>query len=571
MCGIAGILNFDRQPVAEDTITRFTDSVSHRGPDGRGVFADGVVGLGHRRLAILDLSDLGTCPMPYGNGGKEPRYWITFNGEIYNFLELRNELSGLGHTFRSQTDTEVVVAAFAEWGEGCLTRFNGMWAFAIWDTVDRVLFLSRDRFGVKPLYYLRDGRFAFASEMKAFLSLDGFTPKLNEAIIETALNRSQSFEGKNVETILSGVLKLPPGHCMTVAGNGTIHSRQWWNTAEHLEAPPRRYEDQVMQWRELFLDSVAIRMRSDVAIGTSLSGGLDSSAVACAMSWSAQEHLHEERASTDWRHAFTAAFPGTALDETAYARIAADAAGARLHVTEFSNTVAAQDLVDSVWCMEDIYPAVAVPLLKNYRAMREQGVFVSLDGHGADEMLCGYTPWLNWPMGEVNQRLYDQFHHGLLPSIQRNYDRTSMANGIEVRMPLMDWRLVCLTFSLPASSKVGGGYTKRIFRDALEGILPDSLRLRRSKIGFNSPMAEWFNEGLGGLLEAVVQSDTWRSATWWDPRADGELLLRRSAARNWTQGDWETLLQMWCRISFVIWQEMFLHRNEKPFQVAADD
>lgn len=565
MCGIAGIVHFNSETVSQTTLERFTHSLAHRGPDGWGVHVDGQVGLGHRRLAILDLAESGRCPMAYGRPGEEERYWITFNGEVYNFIELRRELSSLGHVFRSETDTEVVAASFAEWGESCLFRFNGMWAFAIWDSRSRELFLARDRFGVKPLYYTSGQRFAFASELKAFLSLENFVPNLNEALAEEALLHAQSFEGTHEETLLEGVHKLPAGHFMRVDECGKIRSRQWWNTADHLETPPRSYADQVEHWRELFLSAVAIRMRSDVPIGTSLSGGLDSSAVACAITWIADRSSVSERASRDWRHSFSATFPGTPLDESNYANLAAEAAGTRMHLTPSHEPPTAAELADSIWDMDDLYPAISVPVLRNYRRMRETGVYVSLDGHGADELLCGYTPWLGWPMNEVNPKLYDHFHLTLLPSILRNYDRASMAHGIESRMPLMDWRLVCFSFSLPAASKVGGGYTKRIFRDAVADLLPDSLRLRRSKIGFNSPMPEWFNQRLNGLLDPVIESETWKSTTYWDPQQSAAILRDRADAKSWRQEDWSELLKMWMRISFVIWKERFIHRQSQPF------
>lgn len=569
MCGIAGIFHYDGSPASGPAVERFTHTLSHRGPDGWGVHVDGPVGLGHRRLAILDPSEAGRCPMPYHKPGGGTNYWITFNGEVYNFIELRRELISLGHEFHSDTDTEVVAAAYAEWGEDCLFRFNGMWACAIWDEAARKLFLARDRFGVKPLYYTQDSRFAFASEMKAFLALEGFAPKLNDTFVETVLNTAQACEGTQEQTLLSGVNKLLPGHCMTVDARG-VRLRRWWNTADHLAAPPQRYEDQVALWRDLFLDAVAIRMRSDVPIGTSLSGGLDSSAVACAMSWCARQDRSHERESGDWRHAFTASFPGTPLDETDHARLAADTAGAQMHVTEFGDSISPEEILESVWCMEDVYPGIAVPALRNYRQMREHRVIVSLDGHGADELLCGYPFWLDCPIGEMNRLLYDQFHRSLLPSILRNYDRTSMASGVEVRMPLVDWRLVCLTFSLPAETKVGAAYTKRIFRDAMKDILPDPLRLRRAKIGFNSPMIQWFNSGLGGLLEPVVRSDFWRSTPYWDAQKEGELLLSRSASQSWRQSDWNTLLGLWSKMNLVIWQEMFLAGNKTPFIHAAE-
>ncbi|MBC7369199.1 MAG: hypothetical protein H7343_20725, partial [Undibacterium sp.] len=213
MCGIAGLFNFTAAPVVRRELAHFTDSLAHRGPDGRGLLLDGPLGLGHRRLSILDLSRRGRCPMPFedsvpvatgarlrgkiaaltADGCEDAaltpyRYWLTFNGEIYNFIELRRELTAMGHRFRNDTDSEVILAAYAQWGEACLHRFNGMWAFALWDRRERTLVLARDRFGVKPLYYaLTPTRLAFASEMKAFLSLPNFSPALNHDLVPAYL------------------------------------------------------------------------------------------------------------------------------------------------------------------------------------------------------------------------------------------------------------------------------------------------------------------------------------------------------------------------------------------------
>src|SRR5215831_4039299 len=186
MCGIVGMWNLDGGPIDQLVLERFTDALAHRGPDGRGTYVDpqGSLGLGHRRLAILDLSPAGHQPMSYANG----RYWITYNGEIYNFLELRKELQGLGYRFVSDSDTEVILAAYVQWGADCQLKFNGMWGFAIWDKQERELFLSRDRFGVKPLHYFYDGRcFAFASEMKAFLATPWFQPSFDPQVVTSAL------------------------------------------------------------------------------------------------------------------------------------------------------------------------------------------------------------------------------------------------------------------------------------------------------------------------------------------------------------------------------------------------
>jgi len=563
MCGIAGFYGFGKSPDAE-ALNQITDALSHRGPDGRGIWQEGPVGLGHRRLAILDLSPAGACPMVCrGPDGRE--CVITYNGEVYNFLELRRELEKEGYLFHSETDTEVVGAAYLRWGKECLLRFNGMWALAIWESKERRLFLARDRFGIKPLHYLwhRD-IFYFASELKAFCALPEFRRKLNRGYAAEALRKSQPLEGTSEETMMEGVKKLLPGHRMEIDREGRWKKEKWWETRDHLASPPANLEKQVAAWRELFLDAVRLRLRSDVPVATSLSGGLDSSAVAAGM------HLLEKenpggltRAPRDWRRSFCSVFPGTALDETAYAEETARATGSPCRLTVFANPPSGRQIKESVWTMEDVSPALAVPVVENYRAMRSQGVWVSLDGHGADEMLGGYGWYLAEPMQSLNDRLYLEFHQTLLPSILRNFDRCSMASGVEVRMPFMDWRLVCLSFALPAELKIGRGYTKWILREAMNGILPERIRLRRSKIGFNSPMVDWFNRGLGGLARQVIESPAWRSCRLFPARKIGEEILAAERGKTLGSADWEKTLYWWTCLNLVLWENMFLDSSIK--------
>lgn len=292
-----------------------TARLAHRGPDGQGLHVDGSLGLGHRRLAILDLTPMGHQPMSYAAG----RYWITYNGEVYNFLELRHELENLGHRFRSDSDTEIILSAYVQWGRECLLRFNGMWAFAIWDAHDKTLFLARDRFGIKPLFYLLErDRLAFASEWKAFLALPCFARRVDWSTFVTALLDPYCQEGIE-ECLLLGVRRLLPGHCMTVTPHETRVFR-WWNTLEHLVEPPTGLQKQAERFRELFEDACRMRMRSDVPIGTSLSGGLDSSSIVCMLAESGrQPGKAENRLAEDWQRAFIATFPGTPVDERSYA------------------------------------------------------------------------------------------------------------------------------------------------------------------------------------------------------------------------------------------------------------
>lgn len=565
MCGIAGIMSFGG-PVDRGELDRFTDSLAHRGPDGRGVFIDGRVGLGHRRLAILDLSESGQCPMSYG-GMDGRRFWITFNGEVYNFIELRDELERMGHRFRTQTDTEVLVAAYAAWGPECLLRLNGMWAFAIWDAQERTLFLARDRFSVKPLYYFTDGRrLAFASEMKAFLSLSGFRPAIHEELVPRVLRAPASYEGMMDDTLLKGVRRLRGGHYMIVRESGDVATRKWWETAEHIPDVPNDHEERVERFRELFLDAVRIRMRSDTAIGTCLSGGIDSSSVACGMA-----HLHAraqglERCPSDWQHMFVATFPGTALDERGYAEEVVARVDGRAHYWVFDPAAAAGAVADSVWATEEVYGGINVPIWSLYRELRRKGVVVSIDGHGSDELLGGYHWYLDWPMAEVNQNLYLDFHKGLLPAILRNYDRCSMAHGIEVRMPFMDWRVVTYAFGLPAEEKIGAGYTKRILREAMKGDVPARILGRQSKIGFNSPLIDWLNGDLATLVDRVTSHRLWLDSPYWDGKLLRARVWEKTRNRGWRLSDWDEAFQVWTLMNLVIWRLLFIEQDSGQIQ-----
>lgn len=568
MCGITGIFDF-RQPVSAAQLDRFTDALAHRGPDGRGTFLDGNVGIGHRRLAILDRSDAGACPMAL-RGLRGERLWITFNGEVYNFIELKSELLRLGYVFRSETDTEVVLAAFDAWGPQCLERFNGMFAFAIWNETNKTLFLARDRFGVKPLYFaVQKARFAFASELKAFVDLEGFDRACDEDVAAAALVHGQALEGASDRTLLRDVQRLMPGHWLKLDAEGNVTLRKWWDTRENLVEVPGDRAARIDAFRELFFDAIRLRMRSDVPVATSLSGGMDSSAVVSALSClQSRGAVGSARVAPDWRQAFIASFPGTSIDELDHAMEVVRHTGVKETIWAFDPTAALLALEDCVWSMEDVYPGIALPPWCLYRKMRQAGVLVSLDGHGGDELLAGYPWYLDAPLGQLNESLERDFHRTLLPSILKNFDRCSMAHGIEVRLPFMDFRLVSFVFSLPPEDKLGGGFTKRILREAMVGIMPESIRTRRTKIGFNAPMIEWFNGELGALARRCVEHPYWNDNPWWDGKTTGRALLAICDSQGWTPSDWDRSLQEWSRMNLVLWLRMFVD-GERPGGAAA--
>ncbi len=554
MCGIVGILDNRNHPKQAE-LDRFTDSLAHRGPDGRGTWRDGCIALGHRRLAILDLTDTGKCPMPFGDNN---RYWITYNGEVYNFIELRRELESHGHRFRSETDTEVIAAAYAQWGKDCLLRFNGMWAFAIWDSVDKTLFLARDRFGIKPFYYAVSGsRFAFASEMKAFRELAEFQPKLDSEGLTAYLADPKAAEGKTDRTPLEGVRKLPAGHCMMLDRDGKMQLTRWWSTKDHFPEIPQGYRQQVEQLRELFLDSVRLRMRSDVSIGSCLSGGIDSSGVVGALALLHKRDAQLERCPQDWQKAFIATFPDSAIDERTYAEEVVAMTDAKPYYWVFDGERAVRNTVDVIWSHESVYQGNMVPIWATYRELRRDGTVVTLDGHGADEMLGGYIWYFEETYNTLNSKLYDDFHQAL-PTLLRNFDRLAMAHGVEIRTPYLDWRLVSYILALPPETKIGKGFTKRVLRDALEGIIPDRIRERRFKMGFSSPMVDWFNGGMEKLILETIEHPLWKNSPYWDVKKIKPEIKLKTERHAWQSSEKSKISKYWLYINAVLWHRLFI-------------
>ena len=553
MCGILGFVGAN---IDKDLFLSCLNRLSHRGPDGEGVWQDENIQLGHKRLSIIDLSESGSQPMVAMD-----RYVVTFNGEIYNYRELRSELEKFKYKFRSNSDTEVLLYAYIHWGEKCLSRLNGMWAFSIWDKKEQTLFLSRDRVGKKPLFYsfVRKG-FAFASEMKALY------PLLDNVEIDRnnlSLAVENNFLYEVTERCLVKDIKRFPAGSFGYYRSGNLEVKKFWNPLEQRIEVPRIYIEQVEYFRELFVDSCKLRMRSDVMVGTALSGGLDSSATICTMNHIARQ----QDVGVDWQHAFIATFPGTMLDETGYAKAVTDHIGIRADFIEIDPIRELNDLFHQAYMFEEIYYAPTIPFVQLYRKMRERNVKVSIDGHGADELFSGYAfdtaiaavdafpnlvsfkniadtvadmqltskkdylnplkftllnkyPFLRrFSRNLVLQKKYDQFdfltsrlyestYLTVLPTLLRNYDRYSMMNGVEIRMPFLDYRILQFAFSIPSSSKVRNGYAKAIVRDALKGIIPEKVRTRKDKIGFNSPIDVWarkkeFKEWLNDEMNSI--------------------------------------------------------------------
>ncbi|MCP5469512.1 MAG: asparagine synthase (glutamine-hydrolyzing) [Chlamydiales bacterium] len=542
MCGIYGA--FYRTEVDPHLCAASLKKLAHRGPDALGhTLPTSSLFLGHARLSILDLDERANQPFVDRSG----RFTIVYNGEIFNYIEIKRELEKLGHTFRTTTDTEVVLNAFIEWGEKALFRFNGMWALAIWDAHDHRLFLSRDRFGIKPLYLFRDqGGIQFASEMKAFFGVDA----INERFVYNALTIWAVERQK--ETLLQGVERVMPGENVWITDSG-IEKKRWWETAHHLPQLPDRKEEIVQHFRELLIDACRIRLRADVPFATALSGGIDSSSIASI--------LAQVRSPGDQPFsAFIAHFPDTVQDEWEFASHLAD----EKEIPKVQVKISAEaciDSIDEVIRVTEEGACLSTGPYLLYKAYREHGIKISIDGHGADELLAGYIEYpkqviskrilkqsplrslemlhalhnMGMPYRTIakqfgakflpreiathrrfftyesplyaapklpqeiakkerlDQELYRDFHYDKLPPILRRFDHCSMAHGVEVRSPFMDWRVVTFAHALSARYKLNRGYSKYILRLAMKGILPEKIRTRTQKLGFTNPIEEWMH------------------------------------------------------------------------------
>ena len=617
MCGIFGVIN---KRIDRDKAEECLNTMIHRGPDAGKVWQEEDVTLGHRRLAILDLSDAGVQPL------KDPtdRYLIVFNGEIYNFIEVKDELISKGHVFRTETDTEVLLHSYIEWGRDCLTKLNGMWAFAIWDREKKELILSRDRFGVKPLFYTwldsAHTGLAFASEMKALLPLmDDIRPNRKLVCDPAMITLYESTE----ECVIEGIKRLPAGSLGVFSREktGDMQISRYYNTLDNLRTVPEKYEDQTEEFRELFLNACSIRMRADVTLGTALSGGLDSSATICAMA-----HISStgsgRRMGKDWQHAYVAAFPGTVMDEREYAKAVTDYLGIRSTEVTIDPEMSVEKLDEMLYLFEDIYLTSPIPMMELYSALRADGTIVTLDGHGADELFGGYTfdfinalddaggnkderrmildayinsfpddgsnaslkhrsyraveclhfkrklkkklfgkePEKKHPQFDrLNEILYRSSHETILPTLLRNYDRYSMASGIEIRMPFMDHRIVEYAFSIGWRSKLHGGYSKSIIRDAMEPFMPNEVVRRRTKIGFNTPVVEWMKGPLKEYFTDTVNDASFSTCDLIDPANVRKKVMRvieDPGATLW-MGE-----EAWSALYPYLWERAFL-RHEK--------
>jgi len=580
VCGIVALWARRDAPDTPSTarlLRRATERLAHRGPDGEGYVGWSVdgrlrcgaevtdqhlwLGLGHRRLKILDLSDAGRQPMQ----GLAQR-WITFNGEIYNYRELRRELASSGYAFRTGTDTEVILAAYDAWGPECVRRFNGMWAFVLYDPERRRVIASRDRLGVKPLYYAATAHgIMFASEVGPLLEWPGVRPtiamsRLGRYLVDRHIDDA-------AETIYRDIRELRGGHTLELdVETGAMRIARYW---ELPEEPDLELEDETAleRFSELIEDAVRLRLHADVPVAITLSGGIDSSVVTVAAS----------RVTGCSVNTFTSRFPGDpAVDESRYAAQVAATRGAEAHYVRPSTDGVISEEV--ALTLHQALPFTSLSLYVHWAilaAIRAQGVPVVLSGQGGDEMFLGYdryhasallhalpnparaaaglwrgahasgrgvlrlatmamyfaTPvlqravrrrrmhrvvrgrWLRGltqPAAEVFGDIRHQQRLELLslclPALLRYDDRTAGALGMETRLPLLDYRLVEFAYRLPLRHKIRDGWTKYLLRRYLARHGLDAVAWRRRKYAFYAPQAAWTRRLIaarGSALEAT--------------------------------------------------------------------
>ena len=397
MCGIAGILLHTPNSAAPVHVKKMTDAIAHRGPDDEGLWSNekNTVHLGHRRLSIIDLSSRAAQPMSFAN-----RYHIVYNGEIYNYIEIRSFLQNKGYSFVTQSDTEVIMAAYDFWKEKCLQQFDGMFAFAIWDDKEEKLFTARDRFGEKPFYYYEDeGNFIFASEMKALWAI-GVDKKINNKMLLNyiTLGHVQNCIDKE-QTFFDDIYSLPPSHYLTYQPSSTQLSKitRYWSLNKEIKIDIAA-DDAIEKFTELFNISVKRRLRSDVPVGTCLSGGLDSSSIAYTIN-------QLQKNTAKGLQTFSAVFPGFENDESKYIQ----AVSANLHITNYQTQPSAIDLIRDFekLCYHQEEPFQSSGIFAQYKVFelaKKHDVKVLLDGQGADEVLAGYPRYIHWFLQEVLSR-----------------------------------------------------------------------------------------------------------------------------------------------------------------------
>jgi asparagine synthase (glutamine-hydrolysing) len=601
VCGIAGIVGGGPPPA--DRLAAMGAAMVHRGPDGRGEWSDEVAGLAFRRLAIIDLDERSNQPLHLSS------LHLVFNGEIYNYLELRDELRRVDHRFVTEGDGEVLLHAWAEWGEAALGRLNGMFAFAIWDASARRLTLASDPFGEKPLYWRREGeRIVFASTIGAILHASP-AASANEDVLAAYVALGRLPEPST--SFVRDIERLPGAHLLRWE-RGDVEIRRYWRPTP--ATPPPTFDSAVARLRELLISSIQLRLRSDVPVGTSLSGGVDSSAIVALSGSIAGDHL---------RHAFTARFAGFERDEWRYAADAARAARvADHHAVEPSGKGLMEDLERLVVDHEE--PVLSSSVYAQWCVMRaaaQADVVVLLDGQGADEAFAGYEgmvgyvlltdrrlhairdprrmevlrsaaarwaprtlvrryrrglcspyapaevcgaavalepPYESWFAGAnpLRREALLQMTATSLPGLLRYADRNSMAHSREVRLPFLEREVVEFALGLPPRFLYDGDETKHVLREAVRDVVPADVLDRRDKVGYETPQSRWLAQQSARvrIAEVLLDRET-RSRGWLDADA---------VEADVRAGSWRDDGAIWRALNAEIWLRALGSRLARP-------
>lgn len=592
MCGIFGAFSPAGALPSKPVLNAMAASILHRGPDHVGLFRDGLCALGNCRLSIIDLSDAANQPQ----FSDDEKIVVVQNGEIYNYLELREELQIAGHRFATKGDTEVILRAYEAWGEDFVTRLNGMFAIALYDQTREVLHLYRDRLGVKPLYLHHDagGRLLFASEIKALLAAGvNPTPDIEAIAQYLALNYVPQ-----PRTVLEGVRHLSPGHMATLSARDGLGIRRYWDLAEtQCESDMTEAEAQA-GLLTLLDDATRIRMRSDADFGAFLSGGLDSSSVVGFMSLYKPENLRT----------FSIGFDDPRFDESDFARQAAERFGT-VHQMQIMPMETTAMWPRFIWHCDQPHGDVSFIPTDQVSALAGRDVRMVLTGDGGDELFTGYDKYLSlfpggrtdhlqagWeddfvrasglllgdqPVTLLTGALRDAFfdtdpyaplaneirrgaHHDPINQVMLGEtltllpgnnlvkpDRMAMANSLEVRSPFLDYRMAEFAFTVPGAMKLAGGETKAIYKKAVAPLLGHDLTYRKKQM-FTVPVGEWFRQALAGFCREMLL----------DGRLEGRGIVEPGVVSSMIDahiaGTQNNTRQLRALISLEIWFRLFV-------------
>lgn len=606
MCGISGVINFNNQPVQEEQVKTMMQKMKHRGPDDEGIFIEDNVGLGFVRLSILDLSLAGHQPM----FSHDKKYVIIFNGEVYNYLEIRDKLKDK-YNFKTETDTEVILTAYQEWGENCLEEFNGMFAIVIYNLETKEIFAARDRFGIKPFYYYKDqDRYIFASEIKSILPLLNKKEPNNKIIYDYLLfNRTDHTE----ETFFKDINKLQHGTWLKINGSD-IQTKRWYDVKNKIEEETPLTPS---EFRNLFKESLKLRLRADVPVGVSLSGGIDSSSIVSAL----VSDFDLKNINT-----FSAVYgKDEPTDESEYIDEYKSIVKNMNFISPSAETFYA-DFEKFIEAHNEPVPDIGPYAQYKVMELASNHVTVTLDGQGADEQLAGYHYFFgsyyielvkklklfkfltensqyfkkhkstnalkyfiyyllptkyqkkvnsqifpsiskkfyesNMHRDEINEMLYNpknlndsllQHFEYKLEHLLRWEDLNAMHFSIESRVPFLDHRLVEATLASPSNMKINKGETKHILREALKDILPDKIINRKDKKGFTNPREKWFRtEEFKNFILELINSESFKRRGYFNYE------IANAQYQKHLKGEVDISKEIWKWINLELWFRKFI-------------